>query len=161
MTVWLPRDATRVRLAPLPTTASKAKVSTSFSRNGMDTGRLNDQVTPKNYDGGRAPNFDFWPHKGTDEWVQYDFAQPTHISSVTVWWFDDTGSGECRLPVSWRLLHRAADGQWRPVGGASEYAIRKDAPVKVMFDPVTTGALRIEIKLPPSFSAGIYEWEVE
>jgi len=33
--------------------------------------------------------------------------------------------------------------------------------VKVTFDPVTTKALRLEIQLPPNFSAGLYEWEVE
>jgi hypothetical protein len=65
------------------------------------------------------------------------------------------------LPASWRLLYRAADGAWKPVDGAAGYPIRKSDPVKVTFTPVTTQALRIEVQLPPDFSVGLYEWEVE
>jgi hypothetical protein len=59
------------------------------------------------------------------------------------------------------LLYRAGDGAWRPVEGVADYPIRKTDPVKVAFNPVTTSALRLEIQLPPNFSAGLYEWEVE
>jgi hypothetical protein len=161
MTVWLARDAKAARPAPRPTTASRSKISYSFSRNGMDPNRLNDQTVPKDTRDTGVPNFDFWPHKGTAEWVGYEFAKPTTVRAVKVWWFDDTGSGECRLPVSWRLLYKAADGQWQPVTGASEYSIRKTEPVKVTFNPVTTAGLRMEVQLPEKFAAGMYEWEVE
>jgi hypothetical protein len=161
MAVWVARDVAKARTAPRPTIASQAKLTTSFCREGMDTGRLNDQLLPQNATDGFAPNFDFWPHKGTAEWVAYEFAQPTTASSITVSWFDDSGSGECRLPVSWRLLYRAGDGQWKPVANTSDYAIRKRDPVKVTFTPVTTKALRLEIQLPEGFSAGLYEWAVE
>jgi hypothetical protein len=127
----------------------------------MDTSRLNDQLLPQNATDGFAPNFDFWPHKGTSEWVAYEFAQPTLASSITVSWFDDTGSGECRLPVSWRLLYRGEDGQWKPVASPSDSAIRKRDPIKVTFSPVTTKALRLEVQLPEGFSAGLYEWSVD
>jgi hypothetical protein len=127
----------------------------------MDPARLNDQQMPQNATDGFAANFDFWPHKGTAEWVAYEFAQPTAVRAVTVSWFDDTGSGECRLPASWRLLYRTESGQWEPVSGASAYSLRKSDPLKVTFTPVTTKALRLEVQLPPNFSAGLYEWEVE
>lgn len=161
MTTWVARDKQAARPAPRPTIASKSRVSVSFRRGGMDPGRLNDQLAPRNSPDGSAPNFDFWPHKGTAEWVTYDFATATQVRAVTVSWFDDTGSGECRLPSSWRLLYKAEDGQWQPVPGNSEYAIRKADTVKVTFTPVTTSALRLEMQLPPNFSAGLYEWEVE
>lgn len=161
MTVWLARDPDRARVAPKPTIASRAKVSASFRRSGMSLDPLNDQQVPRNATDGFAPNFDFWPHKGTAEWVAYEFAQPTEVRAVTVSWFDDTGTGECRLPVSWRVLYRTNAGEWLPVAKAGEYLIRKRDPVKVTFAPVTTQALRLDIQLPPNFSAGLYEWEVE
>jgi hypothetical protein len=161
MTVWLARDASRARVAPKPTLASQARIRVSFSRNGMNPAHINDQLMPRNATDDFAPNFDFWPHKGTAEWIVYEFARPAEVKDVTVSWFDDTGSGECRLPVSWRVLYMAENGEWRPVSGASEYAIRKSDPVKVTFDPVTTRSLRLEIQLPQNFSAGLYEWEVE
>lgn len=161
MTVWVARETAGARPAPRPTIASQAKITTSFCRDGMDSGRLNDQLVPQNATDGFAPNFDFWPHKGTAEWVACEFSRPTEVRSVTVSWFDDTGSGECRLPASWRVLYRTQDGQWQPVKNASNYPIRKRDPVKVTFTPVTTRALRLEVQLPKDFSVGLYEWAVD
>jgi len=160
MSVWLGRDADHVRPVAAPTAASTAKLSVSFARDGMDPARINDQLMPRNATDGFAPQFDFWPHKGGTEWVTYDFGKPTPVSGVTVSWFDDTGIGECRLPVSWKLLYQDQNGNWEPVERASGYDVRKSTPVKVTFKPVTTQALRIELKLQDGFSAGLYEWEV-
>lgn len=161
MAVWLARDAATARPIQPPTLASQAKVSVSFARSGMNIAYINDQLLPQNFTDGFAPNFDFWPHKGTAETVTYEFAQPATVRAVRVSWFDDTGSGECRLPVSWRVLYRDENKQWQPVANASEYAIKKRDPVRVTFDAVKTKALRLEIQLPKDFSTGLYEWEVE
>jgi hypothetical protein len=80
---------------------------------------------------------------------------------VSVTWFEDTGTGECRLPAWWRVRYRTPAGQWQEVHQASGYPIRKGAPVHVEFVPVTTTALRLDLQLVEGFSAGIYEWEVE
>ncbi len=161
MAVWLARDAATARPIQPPTLASQAKVTTSFARAGMSLTFINDQLVSQNFTDGFAPNFDFWPHKGTSEWIRYEFVQPTKVSAVRVSWFDDTGSGECRLPVSWRVLYRDADNKWKPVNNPSEYTIKKRDPIRVTFDPVTTKLLRLEVELPKDFSAGLYEWEVE
>ena len=161
MAVWLGRDAEHVRPVMAPTVASTAKVSVSFSRGGMDSGRLNDQQMPRNATDGFAPNFDFWPHKGGSEWVCYEFGKPTLVKGVTVSWFDDTGKGECRVPRSWRLLYQDELGEWKPVEGVSDYAIRKADPVRVTFNPVTNRALRLELEQADNFSAGLYEWQVD
>jgi hypothetical protein len=161
MGVWLARDAANARPTPKPTLTSNARAAVSFARNGMSLAPINDQLVPQNFTDGFAPNFDFWPHKGTSEWITYEFAKPSTVSAVSVSWFDDTGVGECRLPVSWRVSYRTAEGKWEPVGGASEYGIRKRDPVKVTFTPVTTPALRLELQLQRDFSAGLYEWSVE
>jgi hypothetical protein len=161
MGVWLARDAATARPTPKPTLASQARVTMSFARGGMSLAPINDQLVPQNFTDGFAPNFDFWPHKGTAEWINYEFPQPAAVKSVSVSWFDDTGTGECRLPASWRVLHRTADGKWEPVKNTSDYTIRKRDPVKVTFEAVTTKALRLEIQLPKDFSAGLYEWDVE
>jgi DUF1680 family protein len=160
MTVWLGSDAANARPAPAPTLASKAKVEASFVRGGMDIARINDQQMPRNATDGFAPAFDFWPHKGGSEWIIYQFEQAAKVDSVTVSWFDDTGVGECRLPVAWRLFYRDDSGQWQAVNGASEFGIRDKQAVKVTIEPVTTRAMKIEIDLQAGFSAGLYEWEV-
>ena len=161
MRVWLPRDGSAVRLPPKPTIASRSKVTVSFARGGMDIARLNDQIQPLNATDGFVPNFDFWPHKGGTEWIDYTFEKPVEVRSVTVSWFDDTGIGECRIPTSWRVLYQAGDGTWMPVKASSDYPVRKRDPIKVSFEPVTTPALRLELVQPDGFACGLYEWSVE
>lgn len=161
MGVWLARDASSARPTQPPTLASQAKVSASFARGGMSLAPLNDRLVPENFTDGFAPNFDFWPHKGTTEWVTYEFAQSAVVRAVRVSWFDDTGKGECRVPVSWRVLYRDNNNSWQPVENAAAYDTKAREPVRVTFDPVKTKSLRLEIQLPRDFSAGLYEWEVE
>lgn len=161
MEVWIARSPEFARLKPVPTLSTESKVSVSFHRDGMSTSAINDQIMPLNATDGFASDFDFWPHKGTQEWVQFDFKKPSVISEATVWWFDDTGSGECRLPVSWRLLYQDAQGDWKPVEDVAGYPIHKDQSDRVTFPAVTTGAVRLELQLVKDFSAGLYEWSVK
>ena len=82
------------------------------------------------------------------------------MSRAEVYWFDDTGVGECRLPKSWQLLYRE-NGEWKPVRSPSAYGCEGDKYNRTTFEPVETEALRLEVQLPESFSAGIHEWRVE
>lgn len=160
MEVWIPRSAELARTKPPTTLSSESKVSVSFHRDGKDPSAINDQLLPLNATDGFAPNFDYWPHKGTAEWAQLDFKNAAKVSESTVLWFDDTGSGECRLPATWRLLYRDEAGAWKPVEGVSTYPVSKSKPVRVEFTPITTGAMRLELQLPEGFSAGMWEWSV-
>lgn len=59
-------------------------------RHGSDAvSALNDQVEPKDSCDQTIPRFTWWDHKGTAEWVQYDFDEPVKVSAVEVYWFDD------------------------------------------------------------------------
>ncbi len=160
MTVWMGRDAEHVRPVPAPTISSKAKVTTSFARGGMDVRHIHDQLIPRNATDGFAPNFDFWPHEGGKEWVAMEFEKPAKVGSMVVSWFDDTGNGECRVPDSWSLYYQDDAGAWKPVEQASGFPTRKTEPIEVKFKAVTTRAMRIEIQQPKDFSCGLYEWEV-
>lgn len=155
--VWLIEDREKAGLGSL---ASTADLSVSFARQGMDPSAANDALAPRDAKDRGVPNFDFWPHKGTAEWLQYAFEKPAEVKACTVWWFDDTGHGECRVPASWRLVYQKADGAWAPVEGAPVYAVEKDKPCEVTFAPVTTRALRLEVQLPAGFSSGVFEWAV-
>jgi DUF1680 family protein len=118
---------------------------------GIEPGRSNDQDIPR---------FTWWDHRGTEEWVQYDFAGPKKVSAVSVYWFDDTGVGSCRSPASWKVLYRETD-QWKEAGHASTAGVTADRYNKVTFDPVETTSLRLQVRLQPGFSGGILEWKVE
>src|SRR5690606_20301461 len=102
----------------------------------------------------------WWNHRGSKEWVQYDFDQAREVSEVEVYWFDDTGIGQCRIPRSWRVLHRENDS-WKPVPNAVADDVTKDQWNRMRFETVRTMALRIEVDLQPGFSGGILEWRVK
>ena len=118
-----------------------------------------DGKEPKNSNDHSIPRFTWWDHRGTREWVQYDFGKPRQVSKVEVYWFDDTGHGQCRVPQSWKLLYQ--DGErWEPVQAASAYGIRLNAYNRLRFEPIRTTGLKIEAQLRPGFSGGILEWKV-
>ena len=155
MAVWLARKSGTVPPIPTPTIASRAKVSASCRY----TEGANDLSEPRNSSDHSYPFLHFWPNKGTTEWVQYDFAKPEEVSSVEVYWLDDTGRGECRLPASWKLLYNKA-GKWVEVGKPSGYGCKGDQYNVTKFTPVTTDKLKIEIKLQAKWAAGVHEWRV-
>lgn len=156
MQVWIAREPSRARPLPPPTIASTSRVLVSGGKPGI---ALNDQWEPRSSSDHSRPYLHWWPKKGTLEWVEYHFARPETVSSVDVYWFDDTGEGECRVPRSWRLYYRSGD-RWLPVKTTSAYGTEKDRYNHVSFRPVRTSGLRLEIQLQEKFSAGILEWKV-
>jgi hypothetical protein len=120
---------------------------------------LNDGILPTSSGDDTIPRFTWWPHKGSEEWVQYDFEKPQRLSSTSVYFFDDTGRGQCRLPQSWEIQY--LDGSdWKPVKSSGEYHVEKDAFNTVRFDSVETKSIRLVARLRPDVSAGILEWQV-
>ncbi|MFO1077721.1 MAG: glycoside hydrolase family 127 protein [Planctomycetota bacterium] len=108
----------------------------------------------------RFPRFTWWDHKGTLETVDYTFPRPREVSRVAVWWFDDQPGGGCAVPRQWRVLVRAGE-EWQEVRAAGPYGTGKDGFQEVAFAPVTTTAIRLEVRLQDTKSGGLYEWRVE
>jgi DUF1680 family protein len=160
MVVWLPEEP---ELAEIPgedgVRVGEILIRTSHV-NATDTlASLNDEVLPKSSNDHSIPRMTWWDHKGTTEWVSYRFPKPRQVASSAVYWFDDTGRGQCRIPVEWKLLW--LDGKdWKPVTLANDstYATALDRFNRVTFKPVMTRELKLEVKLQPTFSGGILKW---
>jgi hypothetical protein len=171
----IPMGAARLRISSFPTigrgsdahewTATpqaskpkyKAAASHVFENDTLDA--LSDGLEPANSNDHTIPRFTWWPRRGGSEWVDYEFDKPRKVSAVSVYWFDDTGVGSCRVPHSWRLLYKSGD-DWKPVEGANGFPVKKDAWSNATFTPVETAALRIEAQCQPDLSSGILEWKV-
>ena len=122
-------------------------ISSSFASGNNDLEAVNDGREPKDSCDHEIPRFTWWDHRGTQEWIQYEFPSPQKVSAVSVYWFDDGKiKRHCRVPKSWQLLYRDA-GQWKPVRGASEYGVAKDKYNRVTFESVSTDGLRLEVQL--------------
>jgi hypothetical protein len=159
MMVWLPRTAAAGRPTPRATLATAATVTVSApaSGRGKPARPINDGEVPKTSDD-PAFYFDWWPARGSAlEWAEMTFAAPATVSESSVFWFDDTGHGSVRVPASWRLLYK--DGAtWKPVQATGPFGVARDGFNRVTFTPVTTPALRLEVTMQPTFSAGLQEW---
>lgn len=172
----VPMGAARLRISAFPTTSAsrgavwappivpkpKYATTTSHTFNADTNDALSDGVLPREGGSGdeTIPRFTWWPHKGSAEWVQYDFPEARTFSEVAVYWFDDAPGGGCRVPESWRLL-AWVDGKWQEVKAKGTYGVAKNGLNAVTIEPVKTTKLRLETKLREGFSAGILEWQVK
>ena len=177
MVTLIPMGAARLRISAFPWIGSgenardwqpprqsMARIPTTASHcwQGDTTAALSDGDVPSSSNDHDIPRFTWWPHKGTAEWVQYDFKKPQKISQVEVYWFDDTPTGGCRTPQSWKLLYRSGNSdEWKEVPNASARGVEKNRFNRVQCDEVKASSLRIEARLRPDYSAGILEWLVD
>ena len=171
----VPMGATRLRISQFPVVGTgpdakdwpapppgprwAAQASHTFANDTLDA--LSDGILPTQGSGDQAiPRFTWWDHKGTREWVEYDFKQPRKVGHVGVYWFDDQkANGGCRPPARWQVLYKDGD-DWKPVAHATPAGTADDTFNTVRFDAVTTGALRLQVQLQDGYSGGILEWRV-
>ena len=158
MTVWFPYEKSAANPTPPPTIASESKVSASYIHDQITA--VNDQIIPKNSNDHDIPRLTFWDHKGTTEWVQYDFNEETTISNIHIYWFDDGPNGGCRVPEAWKILY-LKNGDWKEVSKHGEYPVLKDEFTSIEISNVRTKSMRLEIKLNENFSGGILEWKLD
>ena len=179
MNVWLARTDAAARPTPFPTVATESAVRASQppTGRGKNVRPIIDGEEPANSAEGGS-YFDWWPVQGWSqacepqggqaarrqcskgEWIEMTFAKPATVSESEVYWFDDTGRGGVRVPSSWKLLYK--DGEaWKPVETTVPFGVARDAWNKVTFKPVNTTALRLELVMQPTFSAGLHEWKVK
>ncbi len=156
MKVWLPGAPA---VPPAGGLELRARVSTSFASGNASLGAIHDGKEPQGSRKHPGQLCHWWPHKGGEEWVQYTWVNQAEIDGTSVYWFDDTGVGECRLPASWEV--RYLEGEtWKPVAVEGTYTVAMDRWCEVRFPAVRTTALRLVFRQPPEWATGIHEWRV-
>ena len=172
---FVPMGAARLRVTAFPTVTTDSgganwvppprprpipfKISYSYFNRYDDNEAVADGFEPKNSNDESIPRMTWWAHRGTLEWVQYDFPAEKVVAASGVYWYDDGEDGDCRVPQSWRVLIRKGDG-WEPVEASSAYGVAKDTFNRVEFVPVRTNGIRLEVQLQANSSGGILEWNV-
>ncbi len=155
MEVWLPTVPPPARILGLE---GRASVEMSYVSAWCQPEAIHDGVEPKSSGEQPAQNAHFWPHKGGEEWVAYRWKKPVSTSGVRVYWFDDTGRGECRIPKAWHI-ERLSGGKWLPI--EAKYPVEIDRWTEVRFPmPVETAALRLVVQQQSGWASGIHEWKV-
>jgi len=165
----VPMGAARLRISAFPTVSTNCAVATRWGAPytpsaswcwGSDTVQaLCDGLLPASSSDTTIPRFTWWDHLGTAEWVRADFSTTNHISQVSVYWYDDTGFGQCRVPQSW-VVEYLSGTNWVQVSGAGAYGVARDTWNTVQFTPVQTTAVRLRVQLQSGVSGGILEFRV-
>jgi hypothetical protein len=165
----IPMGAARLRITSFPviggpearewSTPKALPVSASHCNESDTVEAMVDGLEPKSSNDHTIPRFTWWDHRGSGEWVQYDFGKPRKVSAVAVYWYDDTGVGSCRAPQSWRVVWQEGE-HWKPVDTTGEFGRKPDTYNQVKFKAVETTGLRLEVQLQPDFSGGILEWKI-
>jgi hypothetical protein len=162
MEVWLPEAESGAHPTPFPTLASQSTVTVSGqteAANGNRSPRMvADQEEPTS-SADASSEYNWWPKKGTTEWIQYDFGSEHQISSADVYWFVEK-PGEIGVPAGWRIQYWTGS-EWKAVETRGSYGLALDQYNHVEFAPVTTKAVRLELTLQKEKSAGISEWKVQ
>jgi len=158
MSVWFGTSDTAARPVPQQTLASRSTLSALHSTRNISA--VNNLYVPGSSNDREMSNFNWWPRRDTVEWIQYDFEKAVSLSHSSAYWFDDSPEGDCRIPISWRIVYESGES-WIPVKNSSPYEIARDRFCKVTFDTVSAQAVRIEVILPKEHSSGIYRWTVE
>ncbi|MCP4261852.1 MAG: glycoside hydrolase family 127 protein [Planctomycetes bacterium] len=155
MAVWTARKPEVARPEPADTLTYRSKTTASFVHASLDA--IKDQILPENSSDSSGLQLDFWPHKGTTEWIKFNWKQKHEISRVKIYWFDDTGRGQCSVPKSWKVFYSDNKGNFKPVKNSNSYLTEKDTFNEVIFEPVKTDSIKIEITLKEKRSAGVQE----
>ncbi len=162
MRVWIPTVPDPSRIVGLE---GQAAVDVSFRSGYARPEGVRDGIEPRASSEQPAALCHFWPQRGSPEtrsaWISYSWPAPVAVSGVRVYWFDDTGRGECRLPKSARLSYRDG-GTWKPLPTSSTHGvpIQLDRWCELRCSTVLTDALRLELEYPDGYSVGVHEWKV-
>ena len=159
----IPMGAARLRVTSFPQVSPRGKEWSYRTR--ITASHVNDGDSLEAPDSGRVPEssadtsiprFTWWDRRGTTEWISYDLRSVRELSQASAYWYDDTGSGQCRVPQSWRVLWLDGD-TWRPVDNTTAYDVSLDRLNTTTFTPVRAQYVRLEVVLRPTYSGGLLQ----
>jgi uncharacterized protein len=163
LTVWIPESKELARLPgeidAVQTTDGTVRASHCYASDSLAA--VSDGEEPASSNDHSIPRLSFWDHRGTKEWISFEWEATRSIDRAEVYWFDDTGRGSCRVPAEWRLLWLDGDA-WKEVaitGGG--FGVEADRFNEVRFAPVETPSVKLEIELREGWSGGVLEWKLD
>jgi DUF1680 family protein len=168
MDIWIAREAASSTPLPLTTAIQDAKITGSGKSGGSFEALRDGRHGPKS-ESRTTPRVTLKGEGDGKAWIQCEWDEPRELGSTAVHWAVDRRSQvywgkrirgvDLSLPLSWKVMYQ--DGtEWRDVETADEYTLRLDLPNEVMFSPVKTRAIRLEIDSAQSPSA-IQEWRID
>ena len=117
-----------------------------------------DKIEPKSSGDQIVPRMTWWPRKGSEEWLAYKFKAPKSLERVRIYWFDDTGHGQCRVPANWKV--QAKEGNtWVTLAEGGKGSLDKYDEAR--FAKQSVSEIRLVVNLQEGFSGGVLEMRVD
>ncbi|SHI31869.1 hypothetical protein SAMN05444280_10181 [Tangfeifania diversioriginum] len=157
MAVWIPTSEKSALPKPLPSIASESDVEASLATNALRG--INDQLLPEHSADKSHTLYHWWPATNETHWVIYNFKAPATISECGLYWLKDIPNGGCGLPEWYKLYYKRGQ-KWVEVDAETPYPLMEDELNRVVFSPVTTSAMKLEVQLQEEYSTGLHEWTV-
>ncbi|MBW6534264.1 MAG: glycoside hydrolase family 127 protein [Mariniphaga sp.] len=158
MMVWIPVSEEATRPKPLPTIASESHIEASHVTSALQG--INDQLLPKNSADKSHTLYHWWPATNEKHWIVYNFSAPAKVSECGLYWLKDIPNGGCDLPEWYKLYYKRGQN-WVEVDAETPYPMMEDELNRIVFSPVTTTAMKLEVLLSEKYSAGLHEWTVK
>ncbi len=168
----VPMGCARLRLSALPVVGERPDARpwikcgepiSTWSEDEAILKTLSDPREPKNSEDGGAGMFLMYSPTiaGSTQWIRMPLGRERTVSRAkTYWWTEHYEFGGVRPPASWTLFYKHGDA-WKPVSNARGYGTAVDQYNEVVFDPVKTAELKIEIKFQPGRCGSLIRWRVQ
>lgn len=127
---------------------------TSSFRYGGIMNSLNDGLIPNNSGRMRSSGNSSQQRSGT-QWIQYEWKQPVTTGEISVFWWNFENS--VQLPETYRIKYWDGN-QYVLVKNVT--GINNNQYNRVVFDPVKTTRLRLEVDSADRFPVSVLEWKV-
>jgi hypothetical protein len=136
------------------------KPSASYTNESQNVSAICDGIEPASSSDYRIPRHTFYPHTGSNEWLEYEFKSALKIKNIGVYWFDEAQAGPVSLPKSWKLMY-FKNNEWLEASILEDYGVERDQfNIVELTKAVSTKKIRVEVQLHDELSAGVLEMKV-
>lgn len=167
MVVWMPRHEKLARQgmkSNLLARSSFGRVLATHTFEKDTVAAAVDGKTPKTSADQKQPRWTSLPFKNRGQNIIVEFDQAKSLRQISIYWYENPGSGAVKLPRGWWVDYRVGDGDWTRMKrhAADSYGLDKDKFNAVRPDAtLRCDAVSIRILPQVGFCMGVHEIRVE
>jgi len=163
MIVWLPKNkkvAAGGMKSNLLAKTQYGEVLASHTFKEDDVAGVTDGQWPETSSDQQQTRWTSLPYKNRRGDIAFDFPETKTLSSVSVYWYEDSTGEKVKLPRDWWVEYKVGDGEWTRMKKyiTDFYGLKKDTFNMVRPTlPLTCDAIRISVLPQVEYCIGIHE----
>ncbi len=167
MIVWLPRTEPLARkgmISNLLTASDYGKVLATHTHEGDTVAAVVDGRVPSKSADQDQPRWTGLPFKNRGQNIIFEFDKSRTVGNISIYWYENVGEKEVKLPRGWWVDYRIDDGDWTRMKRyvTDDYGLEPDKFNVVRPEaPLRCDAIRVRILPQVGFCTGIHEIQLE